>query len=158
MGKLVNKKELSEILDISERTLTEYQKQGMPLLLDAKRGEANQYNTGAVIKWLIEKTVNSKVESARERLDRVRADREELLFAKDLGELVPADGVEEIWASAVIGARQTLLQSSAKLKGEIDALYNIDVDLDVLHEHTREVLIQLSGNGVDPHAEIAERA
>jgi phage terminase Nu1 subunit (DNA packaging protein) len=51
MGKVVNKRELSEILGASEAALTEWQRIGMPMLLDADRGHSNSYDTEAVIRW-----------------------------------------------------------------------------------------------------------
>lgn len=144
MGKLVNKKELAQIVGITERTLTEYQKAGMPMVSDGGRGSANQYDTGEVIKWLVERAINGKQESARERLDRIRADREEINFAKDIEELVPASPLAELLERVALGIRSTMLNGNSKLKTEIDTLYDIDLDISLLHEHSRTILTHLS--------------
>lgn len=153
MGKIVNKKMLAEIVGVSERTLTEYQKQGMPILNDSGRGSENSYDTADVVKWLIDKAVNGKSESARERLDRVKADREELALAKDLEQLVPAEEVEKKLVSKVIATKSHFLSGMSKIKSELDAYYDIEIDIELLNEHAREILTQLSkdaGNTAEP--------
>jgi phage terminase Nu1 subunit (DNA packaging protein) len=144
LARIVNKKDLSEILGISERTLTEHQKSGLPILFDGVRGSENQYNTADVITWLIERAINGKRETSRDRLDRVRADREEIGLAKDLGELIPAAELEDAFSSKVIAVKNLLLQGDAKLKTELDALYDIDIDIELLNDNTRNILTQLS--------------
>lgn len=47
----VNKKELSSIFGVSERTLTQWQKQGLPVEKQGGRGQSNTYETVDVIKW-----------------------------------------------------------------------------------------------------------
>jgi len=47
----VNKKRLSELLGISEPTLTQYQREGMPLVAKGSRGKENEYDVAAVIAW-----------------------------------------------------------------------------------------------------------
>ncbi len=149
----VNKKTLSEIVGISERTLTEYQKDPtFPIEEDNGRGKENVYETVDVIKWLILRETGKKAETARERLDRIKADREELAFAKDLEELVPAALVEETLANVVIAIRSDLLNSNAQLKVDLDIEYDIETDIDILHDHSRKILEHLSEIGGEPAA------
>lgn len=147
----VNKKDLAEIVGISERTLTEYQKDpSFPIEEDNGRGKANVYETVDVIDWLLRKELGRAKETARERLDRIKADREELAFAKDLEELVPAALVEETLSNVVIAIRSDLLNSNAQLKVELDIEYDIDTDIDILHDHSRKILEHLSEIGGEP--------
>ena len=53
----VIKSELAGILGRSERTLTEWQKNGMPIKVDGIRGSANQYDTVECIEWMIQREV-----------------------------------------------------------------------------------------------------
>ncbi len=108
MGKQVNKRGLSEILGVSERTLTEWQKEGMPIMASAElRGQENQYDTEAVVKWYVQRELaRAQVMSPRDELDRVRTEREKLQLAKDLRELVPAEDLRpalEVYVDDVIG-------------------------------------------------------
>ncbi|WP_250589615.1 terminase small subunit [Neisseria subflava] len=86
---LVNKRELSEILGITERSLTEWQKEGLPVASFADlRGQANEYDTKAVIGWLIQRELQRlNREKPRDRLDRLKADAIELEIKERTGEL-----------------------------------------------------------------------
>ncbi|WP_028301558.1 terminase small subunit [Oceanospirillum beijerinckii] len=141
----VNKKQLAEIFGISERTFTEYQRHpNFPIKDDAGRGKTNTYDTVAVFKWLVRKEAGKNTETAKERLDSIRANREELAYAKDLEELVPADLVEERLTNVVIAIRSDLLNGNAQLKAELDTEYDTDIDVDILHDHSRQILEGLS--------------
>jgi len=90
MARYVNKAELAELLQISERSLTEWQKEGMPIHQAAEvRGQENSYDVAAVVRWWIQRDLaKAQVRSPRDRLDEVRAERESLLLRKDRDELV----------------------------------------------------------------------
>ncbi len=90
MGQLVNKRELAAIFGVTERTFTEWQKEGMPIhQAGEKRGQEHKYDTEVVHQWIVQRELaRAQVRSPREQLDLVRTRREELLLRKDLGELV----------------------------------------------------------------------
>ena len=141
----VNKKQLAEIFGISERSFTEYQRHpGFPIKEEGGRGKSNTYDTEEVFRWLVRREAGKNLETAKERLDRVRANREELAYAKDLEELVPAELVEEQLTSAVVAIRSDLLNGNAQLKAELDTEYSIDIEIDILHDHYRQILESLS--------------
>ena len=105
-GKLVCKSELAELFGISERTVTTYQKNGLPIENDGARGGQNSYNTRDVIEWFVEfrvaKLISEKPGSGRDpevdinpnslepqdRLAWYRSERERLNFEQETGELV----------------------------------------------------------------------
>ena len=109
MGKVVNKRDLSEILGVSETTLTDWQRIGMPMLLDADRGHSNSYDTEAVIRWQIERALGASRETAKERLDRITADLRELDLHRRRGELVAVAEVVNAWGPMFIALRTRLL-------------------------------------------------
>lgn len=90
MGRLVNKRELSEVFEISERSFTDWQKEGMPIHQAGEtRGQEHQYDTAAVHRWIAQRELaKAQVRSPRDQLDAVKTKREELALRKDLGELV----------------------------------------------------------------------
>lgn len=155
---IVNKRQLSEILGVSERTLTEWQKdERFPIAVNSGRGASNQYETAAVVEWMIQRAVNGdKQESARERRDRIAADRDELALSRELGQLVPAENVEETITELALAVRSTILQGNSKLKLEIDTLYDIDTDIELLNEHSREVLTKLSAYAANAEGDSSE--
>lgn len=152
MGKLVNKRELAEIFGISERSFTAYQKDmTFPIARTGTRGQANEYDTQDVHEWLMDRAVNgARRESVRERLERIKGDREELAYAKDVKELVPAALVGARLEQVVLSIRTGVLTGNPKLKTEVDTLYDIDLDIELLNEHSRSILRQLAGLGGQP--------
>lgn len=76
----VTKAQLCEIVCRDERTISRWQNNGMPVLeVGLGRGNENEYDTGAVIEWLVQLAQQrGEKETARDRLDRIKADREEL--------------------------------------------------------------------------------
>lgn len=91
MGRLVNKRELAELFDVSERSFTEWQKEGMPIhQAGEQRGQENQYDAAVVHRWIVQRELaKAQVRSPRDEYDAVRTDRERLALARDRGELVP---------------------------------------------------------------------
>src|SRR5690554_2710584 len=152
MGKRVNKRELAEIFGVSERSFTEYQKDPtFPIARAGGRGQSNEYDTQDVHEWLMDRAVNgARHESARERLERIKGDREELAYAQDIQELVPAMLVGARLEQVVLSIRTGVLTGNPKLKTEIDTLYDIDLDIGLLNEHSRSVLRQLAALGREP--------
>lgn len=90
MGKAVNKRELSEILGISERSLTEWQRDGMPVVQFADGlGKENAYDTEAVIRWWIARDISRVAGgSSVDKLNDVRYRRELLSLQRELGDVV----------------------------------------------------------------------
>lgn len=97
MGKVVNKRELAEILGISERTLSDWQTEpAFPIVeLAEVRGEENAYDTALVIAWWLLREISrtSETDKARRRLLTAQAEHKELELARARGQLVAADDV-----------------------------------------------------------------
>ncbi len=144
MGLMVSKKQLAEIFDVSERTLTEWQQKGMPIAHDADRGMQNQYDTAACINWRINQLVHGSSESPKDRKDRVSADMIELQIAERCKQLVPADEVEAAWSGMVIGCRAELMNMAEKLKVTVDAMYGIELDIGLVNDYVHDALGKLA--------------
>jgi len=80
-----------------------------------------------------------------ERILTERVDRElkQLLVAEKRAFLVNIDQLEPELVNMVAAFRAVLLAADDKLKTDLDALYGIDLDLNLLHEYTRAALQQL---------------
>lgn len=146
MGLSVNKKELAQILEVTERTLTEWQKsKSFPIEVVGQRGQSNQYDTAKVIRFMIERAMaGQSQESNRERRDRLEGDRLELDIAQRCDTLLVSEEYERALTSLIYGIRNTILQGDSTLKMQLDSLYGIDIDEDVLNEHSRSILQQLA--------------
>jgi phage terminase Nu1 subunit (DNA packaging protein) len=90
MGRLVNKRELAELFDVSERSFTEWQKEGMPIhFAGEQRGQEHQYDVALVHRWIVQRELaKAQVRSPRDQLDAVKTQRELLALARDRSELV----------------------------------------------------------------------
>lgn len=148
MGMRVNKKQLAEIFGISERSFTEYQKDpSFPIVESGGRGSSNVYDTAQVFDWLKSRAEGQGQETAKERLDRLRGDQAELAIAKEIGELVPAELVEQELTDIAAAIRSAQMFGNTKLKKDLDVKYAIDLEIEILNDHSREILTHLSEIG-----------
>jgi terminase small subunit / prophage DNA-packing protein len=145
MGKVVNKHDLSEILGISERTLTVWQRQGLPMSPRGVRGEPNVYDVPKVIRWWLRREVHKvQDEQPRDRLARVQADKVELELAEKRGELIPKAAIRPAWLGFVVATRQALRALPAGLAPVLAQLEGADPIRDLLEEAIDEALTKLA--------------
>jgi terminase small subunit / prophage DNA-packing protein len=150
MGKVVNKHDLAEVLGIAERTLTAWQKAGMPMQPRGIRGEANEYDTERVIRWWIKREVRKvQDEQPRDRLARVQADEVELKLAEKRGELIPKSAIRPAWLGFVVATRQALRALPASLAPAVAQLEGVDEIRDFLEEGIDEALTKLAADDND---------
>lgn len=152
MGKTVSKLELGEIVGRDERTLSRWQKEGMPVVeFGVGRGNENRYDTQAVFEWLLRQAaLNGKKESTRDRLDRLRGDREELALAKDLGEVVIEAEMVERFEAVITAAKIELLNTFPdELAATLAAQYGVQVDDQLIREPIEHILRRLSAYDED---------
>ncbi|GAB5451824.1 MAG: hypothetical protein Hals2KO_21520 [Halioglobus sp.] len=140
----VNKVELAEIFGVDERTLTRWQHKGMPIRMKGRRGESNTYETKEVIAWLLAREKDNEKESAKERLDRLRGDYEEIKIAKELGQLAPPEDYERVFGGMVESANEELLNFTDTLIATAKSLHNIDIPAQLVESKIEEVILRLS--------------
>lgn len=154
MGLQVSKAELAEIVGRDERTLSRWQNEGMPVReIGLGRGNENQYDTEEVIGWLVKvAALNGAKESARDRLDRLRADQIELAMAKDLEQLVVAEELIDRFEAMITAAKVELINTFPEnLAAELSARYGLDVDEQLIRDPIEAVLRELAN--YDPDAD-----
>lgn len=152
MGKTVSKVELGEIIGRDERTLSRWQKDGMPVIeFGVGRGNENQYDTQAVVEWLMRQAaLNGKKESTRDRLDRIRGDREEIALARELGEVVIEAEMVERFEAVITAAKVELLNTFPdELAATLSAKYGVQVDDQLIREPIESILRRLSAYDED---------
>jgi phage terminase Nu1 subunit (DNA packaging protein) len=129
MGKIVNQRELAEIVGVANNTLQAWRSEGMPCLATAdKKGQAARYDTAAVIDWLRgraagsagEDTINARYEQAR--LTKLKADNEALDVAQKEGTLIEAAAVAEVWDRLLGNFRSRLLSLPSGMADELAPL------------------------------------
>lgn len=140
---LVNKTVLSDVIGFSERTLTEWQKQGMPVEHNAARGLENQYDTNRVIQWLIAREVEKvRAVSPKDRLDNLRADEVEIRLAERCGELIEAAAAENLWRTVITTARIEFDSFADRLESQLRGK-NIEVSDLKIRQSMVELLSRL---------------
>ena len=89
---------------------------------------------------------NDGLDLTRERVLTERVDRElkQLLVAEKRGLLVNVEQLEPELMNMISAFRAELLARDDKLKADLDALYGIELDLNLLNEYTLAALSQLA--------------
>lgn len=117
---LLNKVQLAECLGFSERALTDWKDEGLPVLHNGSRGEANEYDTAAVVAWLLARERRrASADNPRDDLYRSEKRLKDLMIAEKEKTLVDAAAVEQHYARFVIHARQRLLQLPGLMHGRL---------------------------------------
>ena len=111
MGEIVNKARLSGILGKSERTLTEWQKEGLPVETHGERGQSNTYDTEKVIAWMVTRGSNvaAQTEQANLRLIHAKVRIAEAEAGKQEGNLIPLEVMKAEWSSVLGSFRARMI-------------------------------------------------
>ncbi|RDL44679.1 hypothetical protein DN730_09850 [Marinomonas piezotolerans] len=128
MGKKVQKKELADILGVTEKTLTTWQKNGMPIEVVGGRGSRNIYDTEAVVEWLVtqrmmkagvgqgkevSKVFDEKIEGAR--LKHWQANEKEIAVREEAKQLLRRQEIEFKLGQIITAAKSGLMNLAPRL-------------------------------------------
>ena len=128
MGKKVQKKELANILGVSEKTLTTWQKNGMPIEVEGGRGQSNTYDTKDVINWMVTQRVSKmgggssgeassvydeKIENGR--LKHWQANEKEISVREEAKQLLRREDVEFKLGQLITSAKSGLMNLAPRL-------------------------------------------
>ncbi len=165
---VVNKAKLAQILGISERSLSDWQKEdGFPIhQLPRRRGESQLYETSEVIRWWIARESGDDLNAEKTRLTREQADKTALENARLRAELVPVVLVERSWGKMIGAFRARVLGLPSKLATLLANETEHSGFLRVLRNGVHECLTELSRyelpqnsdgdtEGSDPRADAA---
>lgn len=151
---LVNKKELSEILDKSQQTLTTWQKNGMPIFAEGSNGQSHQYKTEDCIQWLINREISKLTidedgrvhdyEAERARLTHHQANKTALEEEVLKGNLLKAELVDRVWGDMISAFRAKMLSLPTKTAATLVNEPDIAVIETILREQVYEALTELS--------------
>lgn len=144
--KLVNKRDLAELLGVTERTLTTWQRQGLPIHATGARGQGSAYDVPQVIRWLIARRVQeAKLIGPRDRLANLQAERIAIDIAEKRGELAPSAQFRDAWRTLVVEARQALLALPEALIPKLRFARDPDAMHEILTAALTKVLHELAG-------------
>jgi len=151
---IVNKRQLSQILAVSEETITQWQRDSnFPIESRSKGQKGNQYDTGAVIAWLKKREVDNlmvntsaiDIEEAKRRKIAAEAGLAELELAKEQGTVVLVEDVADEFAEQVSALRAKLLSMPSKLGSLIFTAKDVTEAKEILENAMLEALNELVG-------------
>lgn len=133
-GKIVERPELAAILGYDPKTILVWQKAGMPYVPGRGGGEANEYNTCEVIKWLITREAKGGIDldSERAKLATAQTKMAELKHAKLDGKLIDIEDATFVVQKLAYAIQQRIValtlpaDEKDRLWESIAALSNVD--------------------------------
>lgn len=148
MGRIVNQTELAELIGVTDVTLWQWQKEGLPIKVRSLRGLPNQYDTAEVVAWMVDRATRkiSGGETQEQRLKRVQADKIEMEMRQMSRDLVPAAEIEARWATIVMAARKRLLSLPGQLAELLEMAEGPAAKRDVLVAEIDKVLEELTAD------------
>ena len=153
---ILNKAQLAEMLGFSERTLTEWSQEGMPLAHTGGRGQENAYDTAAVVAWMLERAARkARADHPKDELYRSQKKLIDLQIAEKEKKLVDAAQVEREYTRLVLAARARLLQL-VNLVPELDGLACVEEKRERLEAAILQVLQELSKYDPEIHVGSAD--
>lgn len=159
MGKSVNQTELAQIVGVTDVTLWSWEKEQppIPIALRGERGTAHEYDTAAVIEWMVARAVKKvSSETQKDRLVRLQADMLEIELAKEKRELVPFNEVEPTWQLRVLSAAAFLSSQHSRLAGILEATPGVEGKREVIKEQFTAFLNRLGVDGTRMHEQVEE--
>lgn len=151
---IVNKAKLSDILGVSERSLTTWASEGMPVDEISVRGASNRYDTAAVIRWMIERETGNDYSAQRTRLTKEQADKTALDNRRLRGELVATSAVQAQLEREFGAIRSRLLAIPTKLSPQIITCKTLPEAQESLRTLVHECLTDLANFELrDEHTE-----
>jgi phage terminase Nu1 subunit (DNA packaging protein) len=150
--RIIGQERVADMLGVAPKTIVEWQEQGFPIAQRGARGIPSEYESADCISWYVEREL-AKVrnESPLDRLNRLKADGQEMLNAKLRGSLVPVEELEPKLEAMAITAREWLDSLGGGLASRLAGkpVREIQQLLDDAH---REFLTRLSNWRADPIA------
>lgn len=113
---IVGQERIADVFGVAPKTIVEWQEQGFPIAVRGSPGVPSEYDSQACINWMLDREVKRlQLESASDRLARVRADAIEMDNAERRKVLVPAADVEPRLRAAMVSAREAWLDAPPRL-------------------------------------------
>lgn len=145
---IVNKRKLADIIGCTEETLSNWQKQGMPILLKRIGREGNEYETSAVISWLDARRQSdappTDYDTERTRKVKLEADILGLEKSQLEGKLIPAEKVEQAWIAMASAFRAKILSIPSKYAPQLTGLLSFIEIERILNDAIYAALTELS--------------
>ena len=145
---VVNKRGLADVLGLTERTLTEWQDEGLPIQARGERGQEHAYDTAEVIAWWIEREMRrARIRTPRDLGIELDNRMKEIALAEKERQLVPVDQIEPVWRGRVLSAAAFLAGQHSRLAGILEATPGVEAKRQVLRSEFGAFLTRLGVAG-----------
>ena len=146
---VVNKKTLSDLFGVTDRTLTNWELKGMPVEDKTGRGISNGYDLADVIQWRLDSVARGfSSETPKERKDRLEGDLLQIKLDLEQSKWLDVETVEHGLHNLFASIKSALSASPRKLKIKLEKKYNIQLELDDLIDHVNETLVVMHDNAL----------
>ena len=149
---IVNKRGLADAFGVSEETITQWQKAGMPIQTARKGTMGNEYELAPCIRWYALRESGGDgaldLNQERARLAKAQADKTELEAAELKGEMVRYEELSAHWAARGSAMRSRLLTLPTKIAPRARVAENDQAASALIEAEIIEALTEISGNGV----------
>lgn len=122
--RIIGQTEIAAIFEVAARTITAWQEIGMPVAVQGGPGVPGEYDSGACIRWLVEREVKKVQgpEAPKDRLARLQGDDLEMKLATQRGKLVDTAAVEPAMRAAIVSARERIRSEPARIALQMEGL------------------------------------
>lgn len=167
----MNQREIAHLVGVSQSTISAWLREGMPCRHPGGRGRACDIDASAALGWLDKRGIKPNVgrvktaglevgdgddrdvyKSARAKRENIEAQRAELRFKQEAGELLFKDDVARVVVAAVTEVRAGLEELPAKLASEISMMTDeahvralLTQEIERLLEHLSSRIAGLAG-------------
>lgn len=151
---IVNKKQLADILGLSEETLTQYQKEPHFPILNKRKGRAgSDYETSDVIAWLERRKVNGlignqdaiDIEEGKRRKIAAEAALVEIELLKEQGKVIEIEKVVDEIGEQLSNFRAKMLSIPSKVAGTVYTAKDVKEIKGILDDAIYEALNEIAG-------------
>lgn len=133
---LVTRQQLGALMGVHPDTVTDYVREGMPVVTRGGRGKESEYDSVKCLAWWREKLGTNKKETAQARAANASAQLNELKIQREREELLPRDkvvlagqAVVKQWTSTIRGLPRRLTQSGILQRAQEPAVAQLLADL-----------------------------
>jgi phage terminase Nu1 subunit (DNA packaging protein) len=171
MGRVVNREELSEIFGYSKPTVSAWVEEGCPVVTHGSRGRSFEFDTEAVLKWLLarERSERKKetakrasveedgepitIDQAKLRHEIAKAKGAELDLAEKMGLVAPVAMVAKVVSNEIANCRARLLAIPTKVRPQIQLVVGAPEGtkrlVNEVEKLVREALTEIKTYGVE---------
>lgn len=114
--KITGTETLAQMFGVAQKTIIEWQDEGMPIARRGSAGIPSEFDSTACINWYVDRECRKvQGETPSDRLSRVKADQIEMENMERRKQLIPVAEIEPKLRAAIVTAREAWQEEPARL-------------------------------------------